>query len=143
VKNIEIHNPIVLKDKVLLSINIVEGKKIYENGVEINFECPNCKSNNSFIINNDSGELLDNLFLKKKLITKDEIIKKHVAKESPKIYRYLGELMIFQNLSVLYSFLKCNNCEDNFIVVFSFGESQPSRDVCYISGLWKIEEIGR
>ena len=139
-KNIEITNPIVIKYKILLPKNIFEGSEIYQNGVEVSCKCPNCTIDNSFQLNENSGELLEDLFLKKKLISKADLLKNNVAKEAPKLYKYLGELTVFQNLSALYLFLKCDNCDSKFILVFSFGESQPNRVVCYISGLWLINE---
>ena len=70
-----------------------------------------------------------------------KFLKKQNAKESPKIYKHLGQFMIFQNLSALYLFSICDNCGAKFMIAFSFGESQPCRDVCYISGVWLIDEI--
>lgn len=138
---IDINNPFILKNKIALPTSIFEGNEIYEHGVEVKFNCPSCQTNNILKIDSKSGCLLDDLYLQKKLITKDEILNKHIAKESPKIFKHLGELMIFQNLSALYVFSICDNCGTKFIIAFSFGESQPSRDICYISGVWLINEI--
>jgi hypothetical protein len=138
-EKVEINKPIILKNKILLPQSIFEGSKIYEHGVEIKFRCSSCAIDNSFILDSNSGNLLDDLFLKRKLISKDEILRNHIAKESTKIYRHLGEVMIFPNLSALYLFLRCVNCDAIFMVTFSFGESQPGRNICYISGLWQIE----
>ncbi|MDI9882795.1 hypothetical protein [Flectobacillus longus] len=140
-KKIDINNPIILKNKIELPTNIFEGSTIYEYGVEVKFKCPICQTNNNVIIDDNTGNLLEDLYIRKKLITKKEILKNNIAKESPRIYRHLGELMIFQNLSALYLFSKCNNCDAKFMTSFSFGESQPSRNVCYISGVWLIDEI--
>ena len=140
-KKIDINNPIIIKNKIALSTSIFEGKEIYEQGVEVKFKCPNCQINNSLKIDNDSGSLLDDLYIRKKLITKEEILKKQIAKESPKIYKHLGQFMIFQNLSALYLFSICDNCGAKFMIAFSFGESQLCIFVFYISGVWLIDEI--
>ena len=118
-KKIDINNPIIIKNKIALSTSIFEGKEIYEQGVEVKFKCPNCQINNSLKIDNDSGSLLDDLYIRKKLITKEEILKKQIAKESPKIYKHLGQFMIFQNLSALYLFFICDNCGAKFMIAFS------------------------
>jgi hypothetical protein len=84
-KKIDINNPIILKNKIALSTNIFEGSTIYEYGVEVKFKCPICQTNNNVIIDDNTGNLLEDLYIRKKLITKKEILKNNIAKESPHI----------------------------------------------------------
>lgn len=135
---IKIKGPFTIKNRIPLSRNIFEGALIYQDGVEVKIKCANCLTENSFTLNDNTGDLLDDLFLKYNFVTRQEILKWGIAKENSKINRHLGEMVVFPNLSALYTFLECDVCKTEFIVVFSFGEPQPGRNLCFVSGVWSI-----
>jgi hypothetical protein len=138
-REVEIKIPILIKNKVLLARNTFEGSYLYQQGATITFKCTCCSDDCNFAINESSGTLLDTL-VSKKIISEIEIIKNGLAKKTSKVNKHIGKLFVFPNLNALYMLLQCANCNMKFIAVFSFGESQPGRQICFLSGIWDIDE---
>lgn len=69
-REIKIIKPITVGNKIPLAKSTFEGPAIYQDGVKVIFSCPNCNTKNSLLINESTGDLLDNLFLKKNIIKK-------------------------------------------------------------------------
>ena len=134
-RKIDVCMPIKIGYKILLPKNIYENKS---DDLQISFICNKCMQTSNLLLSSQGVDLLDNLFLIKKIIDKKDLISNGIAKENSKIYSYLGELSIFPNLPALYNFIECSKCNTKYIIVFSVGESQPGRNIFFIGGIWNI-----
>ena len=123
--------------KILKNIPIV--RKLYENFHEeslfVDFSCFN--QNIHINILNDYN-LLENL-VSKNILDKDDIIKNGLAKITSKYEKHLGSFSVFSNLPAYYHIIVCDLCKKRYMIVYGCGESQPGRDVVYISGIWEVE----
>jgi len=137
-RELDINNTIEIIDKVLLPKSNYENKEIFP-FVKFNSYCKTCNQINTIIIRPfETGHALSNLFVKN-ILSKELILKHGVAKKAAKWQSHLGELILF-NVPALYTFNKCGNCNQLFLLVFGIGEVQPGRMVCQISGLWRVKE---
>lgn len=67
------------------------------------------------------------------ILTKEDIIKNGIARETTKFNSYLGLFTVFSNLGAYYKIV------DKYVIVFGIGEVQNGRNVMYISGVWEYE----
>lgn len=118
-------------------LNIIPIKQnIYENFFEnsLEFVCPDCseKIEINFLY---ELNLLENLVVNNSL-SKEDIIKNGMAKLTTKFDKHLGLFSVFPNLAAYYRLFTCSKSSRDFIIVFGFGESQPGRNLAYVSGIW-------
>lgn len=79
--------------------------------------------------------LLENLVLNNSLC-KEDIIKNGMAKLTTKFDKHLGLFTVFPNLTAYYKLFECNESKKTYIIIFGFGESQPGRNLAYVTGIW-------
>lgn len=133
-----IKNKFSLGQRVIISRDEFVGDEVYTNMI-LNYNCSNCSETNKVnIIPYNTGRLLDEICSEEKaLISKDELIMSQAAFRRPRSTKHLSE-MVIMNLHARYELLKCENCKESHILIFAFGESQPSRVICKITGVWNI-----
>lgn len=129
-----------IDEKVSLSKNTFEGGEIYSNGINVPFYCVNCKNKIESLLELEKGTWSDNLLRNFPFLDRNEILKKGIAANNSKMFKHLGEFSIFPNLPVYYYIFDCIECSIKYMIVYAYGESQPGRDLAYISGVWKLNE---
>ncbi|HCO66657.1 MAG TPA: hypothetical protein DIT04_02720 [Dysgonomonas sp.] len=101
------------------------------------FPCIDCKERVNTDLLNGYNDLEDLIAVND--MSKESVVKQGMAQLRKKIYAYSGLFIVYNNLPAYYKIFLCNNCKNKHIAVFGFGESQPGRNLLYISGVWKIK----
>jgi hypothetical protein len=106
--------------------------------VSSSFQCSGCSENIKIEIKPyQTGFPFFNIY-RNQFLTEEKIIESKLASQSSSSASHLGEYLVY-DLPTLYYNEVCPNCNETFIVVFGLGESQPSKWVCKISGIWQIK----
>ncbi len=105
--------------------------------VKISFNCCSCSQGMSIeIIPYQTGFPFQQIY-KNKYLSKEVILKNKIASVASRWATHFGEYLVY-DLPTLYFIQKCTNCNSKYFIVFGLGESQPSKWVCKISCVWKI-----
>lgn len=134
-------------NKIILLKKIEVFKKIFINneidkGIRTQYYCCCCNNKNEInIIPYKTGYPFNEMY-DADLLRIEDIINNKLAERTNKNYEYLGKFTI-NNLNTLYFSIKCNNCKEKYLVVFSYGEKQPGLEMCQISGIWNysLDEV--
>jgi len=107
--------------------------------ISTSFDCCECGNSNLIeIVPYQTGfpfaQIYDNEYL-----TEKEIIESNIAQPASTCFTHFGKFLA-DDLPTLYFQKKCSDCDTKHIVVFGFGEQQPSLMVCKISGIWLIKK---
>lgn len=102
------------------------------------YACAKCSTTNNIIITPyQTGYPFGELY-KKGLISAEQILVSSMASKSSNWANHFGEFLV-ENLPTLYYIDACQNCRKRYLLVFGFGESQPGKMMCVISGVWGIK----
>ena len=108
--------------------------------IKSSFYCCNCqKKNHINIIPYETGHPFSELYMNNYL-SENEILDNRIAKVTSIHYRRFGHFTI-NNLPTFYFAIKCIDCDSIYLIVFSFGEKQPSLEICQMSDAYEIEYI--
>ena len=103
------------------------------------FECGQCKTPLAIELRPfHGGFALTDLCQKYDFISEDELLDKGVAKRKTKPNTDRARLELDRGLPAIYGVISCEFCSKDFLLVFGFGEVQPGRDQCQVSGIWEI-----
>jgi hypothetical protein len=83
-----------------------------------------------------TGFAFEDIYENDFVLSSNEIIKNCIAQKTSSRFSYLGEFTI-DNLPTLYFAITCENCQTDFLIVFSVGEKQPGLEILQISGAWE------
>lgn len=134
-----IDNRIEVKEKVYVtkSTFINEETRPFVNTF---FRCSLCNKENYLKIEPyKSGFPIMDLYSENEHFIED-MLENNMVKETSKYYKHYGEYTV-NELPTFYFGLECESCTSKYIVISSFGEKQPSLDICYISGVWKYIDL--
>lgn len=135
----KIKNKFQLLKKVNLNKNIFINDEL-KPFISQSFSCIKCDSEVKMkIIPYQSGYPFFELY-RNEYLSKSQIINDKLAQPASKINCHYGEYLVF-DLPTLYNHITCTNCYSNYIMIFGLGESQPSKWVCKISGIWLFKFI--
>lgn len=133
----KISSPIRLINKVDITKDTFINEEL-KPFVSSSFQCCKCSENIKIEIKPyQTGYPFFNIY-RNNFLTEGKIIESNLATKSSNWASHFGEYLVY-DLPTLYFNETCPNCNENFIVVFGLGESQPSKWVCKISGIWQIE----
>jgi len=106
--------------------------------VSSSFLCSKCSENIKIEIKPyQTGFPFFNIY-RNKLLPEKKIIESNLASQSSSWASHFGEYLVY-DLPTLYYSETCPKCNETFIIVFGLGESQPSKWICKISGIWRIK----
>ncbi|WP_103865493.1 hypothetical protein [Aquimarina sp. I32.4] len=108
--------------------------------VKTSFNCCNCSANNEIEITPYQTGFPFFQVYKNNFLSVKSILNNKIASCSSSWASHFGEYLVY-DLPTLYFMKKCDTCNEKFLIVFGYGESQPSKWVCKISSIWQIEEI--
>jgi hypothetical protein len=109
--------------------------------IKSDFKCCNCHFvNNIEIIPYSSGFPIFQLYDDNKILSKEELLENNIVSKTSIWMNHFGELT-FNDLPTLYFSIKCQNCDSDYLCVFSCGEKQPGLELLEISGIWEFEYL--
>lgn len=124
----------VLTKKINLDKDCFINKELFPEA-KLTWKCSSCGESNEFLIRpNITGDgSIDSLMSSATFA--DELLDAGAFSLTHSDYRHYGKYSHY-NLPTMFSRISCNDCGQKHIVIFSEGETQPSKIVCYISGIW-------
>jgi hypothetical protein len=133
----KIENKIELLKKICLSKSQFENEEL-KTKITTHFACDTCSKHiNVDIVPYCTGYSFTSIY-KNNYLTPYEILNSNMAKTALTYVTHLGEYLV-SNLPTLYLSISCPKCNEKFILVFGYGEKQPNRWICKISGVWHIK----
>ena len=106
--------------------------------VRTTYICNNCNCDNEIEIKPFQTGFPFKEVYENALLTEEQILEAGIATRSSEWAANYGKYLV-ANLSTIYFVASCEKCGKDHLTVFGFGESQPGRTECVISGVWEIK----
>lgn len=124
--------PFKIKTKARISKNWFESYEMFPL-IKTSLTCVECQKKKDIMIKPYKTGFPLNMLHREKMVKIEYLMKYKVG-----TLTYQNGLEVSRGLGATYILTKCENCSSDYMVVFGIGEINNGRDVCQISGAWKI-----